>query len=166
VTAPAPQTAQPAVPPGPPVDPVAPPDLQSRQQVDEAERQLLLEISKSLLTGSLTTTRGAVQMMQALSGLLLTSYTTLLVGFSQHIRSYRAGPFWLGLPIGCYTISLLISFGQVFFSRGTSLVIGDLTSGFQAYERVIAAQRRQLIWPLVFLVAGLAGVTIVIVRLA
>ncbi|HTX40991.1 MAG TPA: hypothetical protein VMD25_04130 [Acidobacteriaceae bacterium] len=132
--------------------------------VQDVERQLLLEISKSLLSGSLANTRGAVQMLQALSGLLLTSYTTLLIAFGQRLRAGALHPIVLGLPILFYTISLLISFGQVFFYRGARFSLGDLPEGFEAYERVVAAQRRQLIWPLVFLIAGLAAVTVVIVE--
>ncbi len=133
--------------------------------VNEAERQLLLEISKSLLSGSLATTRGAVQMLQALSGLLLTSYTTLLVGFGQRLNIGKIHPILLGLPIAFYTISLLISFGQVFFYRGAHFALGDLESGLKAYEEVISEQRRQLVWPLVFLVGGLVSVTVVIAEL-
>lgn len=137
----------------------------SADTVQDAERQLLLEISKSLLSGSLATTRGAVQMLQALSGLLLTSYTTLLVGFGQRLRVGKLHPTVLGLPILFYTVSLLISFGQVFFYRGAHFALGDLPSGLTAYEKVISAQRRQLVWPLGFLVAGLVSVTVVIVEL-
>lgn len=132
--------------------------------VDDAERQLLLEISKSLLSGSLATTRGAVQMLQALSGLLLTSYTTLLIGFGQRLRISKLHPAVLGLPILFYTVSLLISFGQVFFYRGAHFALGDLEKGLEAYEEVISEQRRQLVWPLVFLVAGLGAVTVVIIE--
>ncbi|MGB6131458.1 MAG: hypothetical protein WBG54_06740 [Acidobacteriaceae bacterium] len=130
----------------------------------DAERQLLLEISRTLLSGSLATTRGAVQMLQALSGLLLTSYTTLLIGFGQRLRISKLHPAVLGLPILFYTVSLLISFGQVFFYRGAHFALGDLEKGLEAYEEVTSEQRRQLVWPLVFLVAGLAAVTVVIVE--
>ncbi len=147
-------------PPPAPKARAGPPEAAAR----DGEQQLLLEISKTLLSSSLATTRGAVQMLQALSGLLLTSYTTLLIGFGQRLGAGKLHPVVLGLPILFYTVALLISFGRVFLYRGTHFVLGDLEGGLAAYEALVAEQRRQLVWPLVFLIAGLAAVTLVIVE--
>jgi hypothetical protein len=133
--------------------------------VEEASRQLLMEISKSLLSGTLATTRGAMQMLQGLSGFLLASYTTLLVGFAKQLPIERLQPILLGLPIVFYILSLLTGFGQVLLYRGANLTLGDLQSGVKAYEKVVSAQRKHLVLPLIFLFAGLAAVTIVIVEI-
>lgn len=64
----------------------------------DASRELLLEISKTLLSGTLASTRGAMQLLQGLSGFLLASYTTVLVGFGKELHVERLRPTWLALP--------------------------------------------------------------------
>ncbi len=132
---------------------------------EAAQQQLLLEISKSLLTGTLATTRGAMQILQGVTGILLASYTAFLAGFGKQLHVSRLSAVLLASPIFCYILSLFIGFGQVLFYRGARITLGDLDSGIRAYETVVSAQRKQLIVPLLFLLAGVVMVVIVTVRI-
>jgi hypothetical protein len=134
-------------------------------KVAAVQEQLLLEISKSLLTGTLATTRGALQVLQGVSGLLLASYTTLLAAFGRQFHASQIPTALLASPIAFYILSLLAGFGEVLFYRGSRITLGDLESGIDAYETVVSAQRRQLILPLLFLLAGVTAVVIITVKL-
>jgi hypothetical protein len=150
----------------PPAAPVRPtPDAQQISEVEAASRQLLLEMSKTLLSGTLATTRGAMQILQGLTGILLASYTTLLVGFGKQVGFNQIPIRLAALPVLLYLLSLFIGFGQILLYRGVWLTIGDLRSGLDAYEALVAAQRRQLILPLIFSFAGLVATVVVAVRL-
>ena len=129
--------------------------------VEAAAQQLLLEISKTLLSSSLASTRGAIQVLQGLTGLLLTSYTTLLMGFGKEIGIDKIPALVAALPIVCYLLSLVSSFGQMALFRGERLTLGDLLSGMEAYEALVSAQRKQLILPLSLSLAGLLAVVVV-----
>lgn len=130
--------------------------------VEKASQELLIEISKTLLSSSLAATRGAMQILQGVTGILLASYTTLLVGFGKEIGINNIPVPIAVLPIVFYILSLISAFGQVARYRGTSLVIGDLLSGIEAYEAVMAAQRKHLILPLFLSLAGIVSVIVVI----
>jgi hypothetical protein len=143
--------------PPPSPAPKAPPD----SAVEAVSQQLLLEISKTLLSGTLATTRGAMQILQALTGILLASYSTLLVGFGKQVGINRVPVVVAGLPILFYILSLLSGFGQILLPRGARLIIGDLDSGVQAYEALVSAQRRQLILPLILSFAGLVATVVI-----
>lgn len=152
-------TAAPGTHPSP--SPTRDPEAPANAAVEAASQQLLLEISKSLLTGTLATTRGAMQILQGLTGILLASYASLLVGFGKQVGMNRIPRFAAAAPIVFYVLSLATGFGQVIFYRGARIVLGDLYSGMEAYERVVKAQRRQLIAPLILLFAGLAACVVV-----
>lgn len=151
----------PVPPSSPNDDPKAPLD----SAVELASQQLLLEISKTLLSGTLATTRGAMQILQGLTGILLASYTTLLVGFGKQVGIDRIPALLAASPIVFYILSLLSGFGQILLARGARITLGDLISGMEAYEAVVSAQRKQLILPLVLLFAGLVAVIVVTVYL-
>jgi len=133
----------------------------STNDAEALSQQLLLEISKTLLSGTLATTRGAMQILQGLTGILLTSYATLLVGFSKNLGINRLPYLLAAAPIVFYTLSLVIGFGQLMLYRGARITIGDLVSGLEAYEALVSAQRKQLIAPLILSFCGLATVVII-----
>lgn len=128
------------------------------------QRQLLLEISKALLTGTLAATRGAIQIIQGLTGVLLASYGTLLVGFGKQLHMNKLSPWQVGLPLIFYIVALLVGLGELLAYKGAKIVIGDLQSGVRAYEEVVAAQRRQLVLPVILLIAGFIAEMIVSAR--
>ena len=130
--------------------------------VEKASQELLIEISKTLLSSSLAATRGAMQILQGVTGILLASYTTFLVGFGKEVGINKIPVIIAVLPIVLYILSLISAFGQVALYHGARLVIGDLHNAFEAYEAVIAAQRKQLILPLFLSLAGIVSVIIVI----
>lgn len=138
---------------------------QSNSTVETASQQLLLEISKTLLSGTLAATRDAMQILQGLTGILLASYMTLLVGFGKQVGVDRIPTLVAALPIVFYILSLLSGFGQILLYHGARIIIGDLLSGLEAYEAIVTAQRKQLILPLIFSFAGLVSVVIVTVYL-
>lgn len=141
-------------------------EIAARQSAVEAASQALqLEISKTLLTGTLATTRGAMQVLQGVTGIMLASYTALLGAFGKTWHVSRISAVVLALPIVCYIVSLLIGFGQVLFYQGARITLGDLTSGVAAFESVVSKQRRQLILPLIFLLLGIGAVTLVIAKI-
>lgn len=135
------------------------PEIHINPEALEIARQLQIEISKALLANSLASTRGSMQLLQALTGALLTSYTTLIIGFGQQIGINRLPVIVIVLPVLSYTLSLVIGFLSMAFQRGANLVLGDLASGVRAYEAVIQAHRQQLALPLIFTIAGLAATT-------
>ena len=106
-----------------------------------------------------------MQILQGLSGIFLASYTALLAGFGKQLHVNRLSAVLLASPILCYMASLLIGFGQVLFYRGARITLGNLDSGIAAFETVVKAQRRQLILPLLFLLAGLIAVVLITVKL-
>ena len=67
--------------------------------VDAMSNQLLLELSKALLSGSLSTVRGAMQLLQGITGILLGSYTAILVGFGKQVGVGRLPLVLVALPI-------------------------------------------------------------------
>jgi hypothetical protein len=136
-----------------------------RIAVEAAAQALQLEISKSLLTGTLATTRGAMQVLQGVTGIMLASYTALLGGFGKQMHVNRISAFVLASPIVFYIVSLLVGFGQVLLYSGARITLGDLESGVKAFESVVSKQRRQLILPLIFLLLGMGAVMLVIVRI-
>jgi hypothetical protein len=141
-------------------------EIAARQSAVEATSQALqLEISKALLTGTLATTRGAIQVLQGVTGIMLASYTALLGAFGKTMHVSRVSAVVLASPIICYVVSLLIGFGQVLLYRGARITLGDLASGVEAFESVVSKQRRQLILPLIFLLLGMGAVTLVIVKI-
>lgn len=149
-----------------PVSSSTPEEIAARQSAVEASSQALqLEISKALLAGTLATTRGAMQVLQGVTGILLASYTALLVGFGKQLHVNRMSAVELALPIIFYILSLMVGFGQVMLYNGARITLGDLASGVRAYESVVSKQRRQLIVPLIFLLLGLGAVTMVVVRI-
>jgi hypothetical protein len=87
----------------------------------------------------------------------------LVLARKLHVERLR--PTWLVLPFACYVLSLLIGFVQVLMYRGTHFVLGDLAGGLKAYETLVSAQRKQLILPLLFLMAGIAFSVVVFVKL-
>jgi hypothetical protein len=54
--------------------------------------------------------------------------------------------------------------GELLAYKGAKIVIGDLQSGVRAYEEVVAAQRRQLVLPVILLIAGFIAEMIVSAR--
>jgi hypothetical protein len=149
--------------------PSVPDSIKEQPVVDDAaetaKQQLLLEMSKALLSGALASTRGAMQILQGLTGVLLTSYITLLVGFSKQLSLETLPAIILVLPIFFYMLSLLTGFLQIILFRGARVILGDLRSGFNAYEAIVNAQRKQLIMPLVLTLAGITSVIIIAICL-
>ncbi len=134
-------------------------------EAESASQQLLVEISKSLLAGSLAATRGALQILQGVTGLLLAAYTAVLAGAIRQVQHItKLGIALAALPIAFYALSLLSGFLQIMLDRGDSLTLGDLSGGFTAYEARVSKQRKQLILPLAFLLLGLAAVVFVVVE--
>jgi hypothetical protein len=125
--------------------------------VEMASQQLLLEISKTLLTGTLAATRGTMQTLQSLTGILLAAYSTLLVGFGKQVGIDRIPKVAAAAPVVLYVFSLLAGFVQTILYRGAPITLGDLRSGMQAYETVVAAQRRQLILPALLLLGAIVA---------
>ena len=139
-------------------------EIARQSAVEAASQALQLEISKSLLTGTLATTRGAMQVLQGVTGIMLASYTGLLGAFGKTWHVSRISAVVLALPIVCYVGSLLIGFGQVLFYRGARITLGDLASGVAAFESVVSKQRRQLILPFIFLLLCMGAMSVVIVK--
>lgn len=133
--------------------------------VEEVSQQLQLEISKMLLSETLATVRGAMQILQGLSGILLASYTSILVGLGKQIGIDKIPAIVVALPIVFYTLSLLSGFVQIVLYRGAQITLGDLISGVKAYETVVSTQRKFLILPLILSFAGLVSLAIVITQL-
>jgi hypothetical protein len=125
-----------------------------------------LEISKLLLNSSLASTRGALQILQGVTGLLLASYTAVLAGVLRQVQHItRSGIVLAALPIVFYVLSLIIGFLQIMLDRGDSLTLGDLPGSFKAYEARVSTQRKQLILPLTFLLFGVTAVVVVVVEI-
>lgn len=137
----------------------------SINKTEALSQQLLLEISKALLSGTLATTRGAMQILQGITGALLTSYTTLVVGFGKNVGMNRLSPVLAALPIIFYSLSLIVGFGQIMLYQGKRIIIGDLISGFDAFESIVSIQRKQLIVPLILSFLGLGSLVLIAIRL-
>ncbi|HEX4589320.1 MAG TPA: hypothetical protein VH120_05290 [Gemmataceae bacterium] len=108
-------------------------------------------MAKILLASSLDFVRAATQLLQALTTLLLTVYTALLVAFVKEI-GFRwtfemVGSF---LPIVLWFTSLAISFTKAVTYSGTELIFNDAGAPVEpmdAYAKVSRDRRNQLIGP-------------------
>lgn len=121
---------------------------------DEDIRDLPMEISKLLLSSTIEYIQNTAQMLQAFTGLILTSYLTLLLGFPNK--------FWLSnIPDVVYLAPIIFFLSSILFNlldslryTGFNFVFGDLESTIEVYERVLSARRKQMILPSVFLALG------------
>jgi hypothetical protein len=75
--------------------------------MDDTSRQLVLEISKTLLSNTVTSGRNLLQILEGLDGVFLASYVSILVGLGKQIGVDRINSFLVALPIIFYAFSLL-----------------------------------------------------------
>ncbi len=88
---------------------------QRQKNVSDFEKSVILEISKLLLSSSLESIRGTIQVLQGLTGLLLTSYIALFLGLGKTLGLDKLPLFASILPILLLVLSLGIGFGMVVF---------------------------------------------------
>ena len=125
--------------------------------LEEGVEKLQTEMTTILLTSSMDFIRNTTQILQALTGLLLTSYVTLFTGLLSQASSSALPlpkPIYF-LPILFFVVSLAWSFISAAFYSGYEIVFGDLDSVLKGYDTAIKVRRKQLIWPSVFAVLGI-----------
>jgi hypothetical protein len=131
---------------------------QSGEEPSEGDvEKLQMEMVTILLTSSMDFIRNTTQILQALTGLLLTSYVTLFAGLLSTASSSALPlpqPIYF-LPILFFVVSLAFSFISAAFYSGYHIVVGDLDSVLEGYDTAIKARRKQLIWPSVFAILGI-----------
>jgi hypothetical protein len=119
---------------------------------------LEIESSKLVLSNSFEFIRATAQILQGLTGLLLTSYITLLVGFCKDSgigTGYRV--VFAFLPLLSLGASLSISIVQAIRYRGSQLVIdehGNPLNAFETLRSVLTDRRRHLRLPAILTSIG------------
>lgn len=126
------------------------------------ERQLLLHVSKELLSNSLRYVYGMSQILQGLTGLLLTAYISVgLTALKEGYGIDRVPIQVTALPVLFLVASLVAGFALSYRSQKFALPLGDLETAFEIFEEVLSMRRGQLIWPTIFTALGLASMIVV-----
>lgn len=126
------------------------------------EKQLLLHVSKELLSNSLRYVYGMSQILQGLTGLLLTAYIT--VGLTALREGYGIEEVPIAvtaLPVLFLVASLVVGFALSYRSQKFALPLGDLETAFEIFEEVLATRRRQLLWPTILTALGLTTMIVI-----
>jgi hypothetical protein len=126
-------------------------------------KDLQLELVKLLLTSSMDFIRNTTQILQALTGLLLTSYVASFVGLAKQFSlSSLPLPLWVySLPILLLVLSLGSSFVNAVFYSGQRVVFGDLNSALKGYDEAIRARRKHLVLPSVLTFLGIVALAVI-----
>lgn len=110
-----------------------------------------IEAAKIVLTNSVDYIKTTAQTLQALTGLLLTAYVALLVGFCKDTGLPETGSLVQGfLPIVLLIASLLTSGISAIFHKGGTLWFDEARQPqepLSTLDQVLKARRRQLLWP-------------------
>lgn len=127
-----------------------------------AEVELLLHISKELLTNSINYVCGMSQVLQGLSGLLLTIYITVGLATLEEGYGIAEIPILISaLPAIFFVASLMSNFILAYQSPEEPLPLGDLETGIEIFERMVFTRRKQGLWPTVL--TGLGLVTMILI---
>src|SRR5256885_11943749 len=111
-----------------------------------------LEVTKVIFANSFEFLRSTAQVIQALTGLLLTAYIALLVGFCRDHGLHGACQLLAAFaPIALFSASLAIALIQAITYKGTKFVMDESTGiplkPFDTYDTIISERRHQLVWP-------------------
>jgi hypothetical protein len=110
-----------------------------------ADAELQRDLTELLLEQSYGFVRDMTQLLQGLTGLLLTSYLTVLTAIAQLKGHLHVEPVLAALPAGLFTASLALLFLRVVLYQGGSFQFGDLKAAVEAYENALSQRRRQLV---------------------
>ena len=139
-------------PPPVPGDPYA--ARRARQQ--DIEKSVQVEIHRALIANTLDYIKTTAQVLSGVTGVLLSTYIALLVGFRRDTGFSNAGEWLLALiPVVLWLISLTSAFIMAVASPRQDLVVLDLRAAMDTYGRVLRSRRNQLIAPAVLTLTGL-----------
>lgn len=126
----------------------------ARQQ--DIEKSVQVEIHKSLINNTLEYIRSTAQVLNGVTGVLLSTYVALLVGFRRDTGFAGLGDWLYALiPMMLWVASLAGAFVMAVTSSRYDLVILDLRASMDTYAEVLRSRRRQLVWPAILTGCGL-----------
>jgi hypothetical protein len=121
--------------------------------------QMQIEAAKILLSSSIDFVKGATQVLQAFTSLLVTAYVAVLLGVT---RTSGFDGFtsliWALLPLVCWVASLAGGYMEAVSYQGSDLEFdseGNPINALETYERVLRDRRRHLIFPSVLSLIGI-----------
>jgi hypothetical protein len=131
----------------------------ARQQ--DIEKSVQVEIHKALITNTLDYIKTTAQVLSGVTGVLLSTYIALLVGFRRDTGLSGAGEWLLALiPVTCWLASIASAFMMAVASPRYDLVVLDLRAAMDTYGQVLRSRRRQLIVPSLLTLTGLIALAL------
>lgn len=126
----------------------------ARQQ--DIEKGVQIDIHRSLINNTLEYIRNTAQVLNGVTGVLLSTYVALLVGFRKDTGFAGLGDWlWALIPAMLWMASLASAFVMAVTSSRYDLVILDLQAALETYAEVLHSRRRQLIAPAILTGCGL-----------
>jgi hypothetical protein len=150
-------SAPPAIAPSTP-DPYA----KARERQSDLKKSVQLEIHKATINNTFDHIKTTSQTLNTVTGLLLTTYIALVVGFRKEV-GFPEPLHWLSAlaPAACWIGSLTLAFFQVIMQPGVDLAVSTYTHALQTYSEIIAIRRRQLRIPAILTLLGLIAFAVI-----
>jgi len=125
---------------------------------------LSMEIGKLIMSSSLEYARGASQVLQAVTGLLLTTYVALFVALGKEYGFFDVSPFITALPAAFFVASLGLLFARAATYKGGNFTFRDAEGTLAAYKRALDQRRGDLVIPSALTMLGIASLGFVLIE--
>jgi hypothetical protein len=129
---------------------------QRRVRQQDIEKSVQVDIHRALINSTLEFIRGMGQVVSGVTGILLSTYVALLVGFRREtgfegwrdwLLALAPAIFWLASLVSAYLAALA--------SPRYDLVVLDLRAAMETYAQVVRSRKHQLILPSALALGGL-----------
>jgi len=148
--------SDPAPPPPAPVP--ADPYAARRARQQDIEKSVQVEIHRALIANTLDYIKTTSQVLSGVTGVLLSTYIALLVGFRRDTGINGIGEwFCVLIPVMLWLASIASAFVMAVASPRQDLVVLDLRAARETYGQVLRARRNQLIAPAILTLFGLVA---------
>jgi hypothetical protein len=133
-----------------------------RARQSDIEKSVQVEIHKALIANTLDYLKATSQVLSGLTGVLLTSYIALLVGFRRDSPLVDAQDWVAALaPVILWVASIASGFVMAVTSPRYDFVVLDLGAAMDTYASVVRSRSRQIIVPALLTVGGLIAFVLV-----
>jgi hypothetical protein len=129
---------------------------QRRARQQDIEKSVQVDIHRALINSTLEFIRGMGQVVSGVTGILLSTYVALLVGFRRDTGFESWRDWLLALaPAIFWFASLVGAFLAALASPRYDLVVLDLRAAMETYAQVVRSRKHQLILPSALALGGL-----------
>ncbi|HEY0070905.1 MAG TPA: hypothetical protein VGE04_13140 [Chloroflexia bacterium] len=133
-------------------------------EVDEFHQKVQIELIKLMQASTLDFIRSIGQILQALTAALLTVYVSVLVNFGNS-DNFDVPWYIYSVPVALLTLSMIVAFINVYRYKGTTYTLESYPSTIDAYEAIVNARRRHLLWPSILTFLGIIALGVMAVYL-